>query len=1362
MPLFNRSLLKYSSIDYGMLQRFSSHSLQLASSLSLAGIVTLLSATSAVAARYTVINSDDSGPGSLRDAVAQAEANSGPDTIVFDASLAGQTITLTSKDPNIRTLNQSCSASFSGNYTPYGALQITESLTVDGSGAPGIIIDGNWDGTSKSPQGNRIFYVPSPNNRPSGSSSTSVVLDLRDISLENGNAGPLDGGGDPDKPCSNGGNIYFDSNGGELNLTRVNIRGGHSNDGGGLNVERGDLNIYNSTLSDNLTRDDGGAIDFSGGGSATVVNSTIANNTAGFGNAGNTSNRGGAVRLDGVMNMTYVTVAHNTASGEGGAFEISTTGILNVRSSLFVDNDSIAEGFNEHCRIQGNLNDLGNNWESVDNPGDAADCTGFNTDTEANIQLSLSLADNGGPTQTLALAPSSSVNAIIPTSDSLCPEGEGTTDQRYFLRAVGAGCEPGAYELASASVYSISGNIYQENGANNTFDSGTDTPLPDGITINLYQTSDPSTVVATTLTTGGTGSFDFGGLPDGDYFVEVDTSDNDIPSNLTLTSTNPVPVTIAGANLTNVDFAFIDTSNIDFGDAPDTYGTDSVAGNSANSADPIGAVHTIVSGIHLGTAPDAESDAATPLDGTGDGAEDDGITLTPLSAGDTSYSIPAANIAATGSGTLHGWVDFNKDGVFEASEHTSVEVTSGTPSGGLSWSGITVGAAGDTYARFRFTSDAGITPNTPGGVASDGEVEDYRIAIASTPIGSQPFICDSSLYIVIGDRNATPPFSQLNRIDRTTDPFTFAPVGSPALEYNYNALAYNPVDNYLYGFVDGATASSPFPTGTLVRIGDDGVPVSLGTPQDSPGYVPNAGTFLANGTYVIGRQSNPIYTINLNTTPPTATARGTVTGTRFEDFAVNPYDMTPNRVYGIDDNSDRLVYFDVTAPGSGATNATANGTSFNHNYGSQFYDSFGNFLYRSATTDGLYILEADGSSTLLANSADGGSHDGASCFSVGLSKKTDSAAAAAPVPAGQTVTYTYQIANASDLPMTVTLSDDLRSVDDYAGSAPDESSTPVNGTYTGTINAPLGSNVTISDSDQSLTISDIPLSPQSITTITAEVTLPATAPVNTYYNQAILTGMPAGFVSLVQSDDPTTALYGDPTAVETAPVASNPNIALVKRITAINRGLAEREQLFDNSYVDVAGDPNDNETNWPLDPTAATVGSGTVESYISGLTGIDNLTAISGTTVRPGDQIEYTIPFLSNGDTTANDVLICDRIPQNTTFVDDAFNSVTSASVGSGNRGIYLEFNNQQVALTNTNDSDEISNTPGNNDGIGGYYFAPGVLPSNVFPDIDCGGSNSANDTGAIVVDLGDVPNATGEGTPDNSYGLIRFRVSVD
>jgi uncharacterized repeat protein (TIGR01451 family) len=95
----------------------------------------------------------------------------------------------------------------------------------------------------------------------------------------------------------------------------------------------------------------------------------------------------------------------------------------------------------------------------------------------------------------------------------------------------------------------------------------------------------------------------------------------------------------------------------------------------------------------------------------------------------TNTATPAA------AATLHAWIDFDKNGTFDPTEHASVAVNSGTnggnPTGNLTWSGITVGATGDTYARFRLTKDSSINGNIPGGAASDGEVEDYLVAIAT-------------------------------------------------------------------------------------------------------------------------------------------------------------------------------------------------------------------------------------------------------------------------------------------------------------------------------------------------------------------------------------------------------------------------------------------------------------------------------------------------------------------------------------------------------------------------------------------------------------------------------------------------------
>ncbi len=71
------------------------------------------------AATFTVTSLNDSGPGSLRQAVLDANATFGPDTIEFQAGLTG-TITLTT-----------------------GEIQITDALTLNGPGAGVLAISGN-------------------------------------------------------------------------------------------------------------------------------------------------------------------------------------------------------------------------------------------------------------------------------------------------------------------------------------------------------------------------------------------------------------------------------------------------------------------------------------------------------------------------------------------------------------------------------------------------------------------------------------------------------------------------------------------------------------------------------------------------------------------------------------------------------------------------------------------------------------------------------------------------------------------------------------------------------------------------------------------------------------------------------------------------------------------------------------------------------------------------------------------------------------------------------------------------------------------------------------------------------------------
>ena len=174
----------------------------------------------------------------------------------------------------------------------------------------------------------------------------------------------------------------------------------------------------------------------------------------------------------------------------------------------------------------------------------------------------------------------------------------------------------------------------------------------------------------------------------------------------------------------NYDFGFL--PSLDFGDAPDSYGT-------SVSAD--GARHGITEGLSIGSSVDREGDGLPSVAGTGDDVDnlddEDGVRLlSPLGPGaSATFEVTATN--TTGSNAyLQGFMDFNQDGVFGIGEQFALNVpvvagTIGKPHE------LTVDVPegvdpGTTFVRFRLsqTSSVGAT-----GFASTGEVEDHAVQI---------------------------------------------------------------------------------------------------------------------------------------------------------------------------------------------------------------------------------------------------------------------------------------------------------------------------------------------------------------------------------------------------------------------------------------------------------------------------------------------------------------------------------------------------------------------------------------------------------------------------------------------------------
>lgn len=208
-------------------------------------------------------------------------------------------------------------------------------------------------------------------------------------------------------------------------------------------------------------------------GVLTVFNSTFSNNSASKGGSG------GAILNFGVLTVTDSTFSGNYADTEGGAifsnndifvdqpglfvtnstFEGNSSaqggGIYNdVGTPLSIKNTLLAGNSGGNCTLNGPTTSQGHNLSD-----DATCASGFTMATDQNgVAAGLDpkgLQDNGGPTQTVALLPTSLARDAIPVASCTDTSGKPVqTDQRGITRPQGSGCDIGAFELVENTSFS--------------------------------------------------------------------------------------------------------------------------------------------------------------------------------------------------------------------------------------------------------------------------------------------------------------------------------------------------------------------------------------------------------------------------------------------------------------------------------------------------------------------------------------------------------------------------------------------------------------------------------------------------------------------------------------------------------------------------------------------------------------------------------------------------------------------------------------------------------------------------------------------------------------------------------------------
>lgn len=256
--------------------------------LLLIAVIAAASANDVSAATFIVSNTNNSGSGSLRQAVLDSNAAAGSDTIVFDASFnAPQTITLAS----VININPAAG----------------DSLTIDGPGANLLTLSGNGAAA--------IFSV-----------SADDTASISDMTLTLAVGGAI-------------------SSSGNLSVSDMIFSSNTDGNGGAISHEGASLSVANSIFTGNTATSNsatglgGGAIySFAAGTIVTISGSTFNGNQEIGGSGG-----GGAIRnRAGSMTITNSTFSNNTAAAGGGAVQNSS--VMSISGSSFNGNTTTGSG----------------------------------------------------------------------------------------------------------------------------------------------------------------------------------------------------------------------------------------------------------------------------------------------------------------------------------------------------------------------------------------------------------------------------------------------------------------------------------------------------------------------------------------------------------------------------------------------------------------------------------------------------------------------------------------------------------------------------------------------------------------------------------------------------------------------------------------------------------------------------------------------------------------------------------------------------------------------------------------------------------------------------------------------------------
>ena len=397
-----------------------------------------------VPSTFTVTDLADSGPGSLRQAILDANAAGSDNTIAFAvtgylklaSALPDLTSNLDIQGPGVFSLTISRSAAwgtpdFSIFTVSNGATVTLDGMTIEnGAGFYGGAIDNSWGTLAVSHctlSGNKAWRGGAINNFGNLTITDSTVYG--NVSSNDGagiaNFGPL-----AVTHCTLSGNstgslggAIYNFGSAVLTVTDSTLSGNTAGFGGAIANNSATVAVNRSTVASNSAQVGGGVFnDY--GGTVTVTDSTFAFDDATYSGGGGIYNDSGAALM-----LLCSTFAHNYAAAGGG---IANAGTMTARNTILAGNTA-----STGADLSGDLGSQGHNLIGDTHGGsDFADSDLLNVDPKLGP-----LQYNGGPTATMALLVGS------PAVDAGDNTNVPAYDQRGYTRIVGGTIDIGAFEV---------------------------------------------------------------------------------------------------------------------------------------------------------------------------------------------------------------------------------------------------------------------------------------------------------------------------------------------------------------------------------------------------------------------------------------------------------------------------------------------------------------------------------------------------------------------------------------------------------------------------------------------------------------------------------------------------------------------------------------------------------------------------------------------------------------------------------------------------------------------------------------------------------------------------------------------------